>query len=310
MTTTAPGLDTAAIELLAHTLREVFTAHSGGPALTTALDELGWDDVSAADPATATSLLFTEHGRALANSRLLDDIVLDTLAPALPSDEGNRAVIYCGPNYALTLGALDGFTELMAIDGSGVVRLPSADSVTTQPIRGFDYSSGWLRAQIAAEAPALSIGEVGKQAVAAARRALCAEIIGTCEAALAAATAHTTARVQYQRPLASFQAVRHRLSESHVAVESARAALAVAWSDGGDNAARLAKLRAGRAQAEVMRHAVQVFGAIGLTREHNLHRYVTRAAGLDYLLGGHAELAEEVGTALLAGADLTPMITL
>src|SRR6202035_457768 len=105
-----------------------------------------------------------------------------------------------------------------------------------------------------------------------------AEIIGVCAAALAIAVEHTSARVQYGRQIATFQAVRHRLSEAHVAIESTRSVLAMAWDaqdapDGGERAARVAKLRAGWAQAEVMRHATQVCGAMGLSLEHRMHRH-------------------------------------
>jgi hypothetical protein len=295
------GLDAATAELLAGSLREVLTKQPERLAAT--LDELGWDEVLADDPAAATTLLFTEHGRALANSRVLDDVVLSELD--LP-DGGPRAVLYSQPGCGLLLGPLDGIAEVVVLDGSGSVRILPADQVSARAATGFDQGSGWLVTE-----PIESTEDTsGSLAVAAAQRALAAEIIGACEAALALAVTHTASRVQYGRPIATFQAVRHRLSEAHVAVESARASLAAAWTDGGTWAARLAKLRAGYAQAEVMRHAVQVFGAMGLSREGELHGYVTRAAALDTLLGDHRTLAEEIGAALLAGADLEPVIAI
>jgi hypothetical protein len=234
--------------------------------------------------------------------------VLRELTPALPAGTGNRAVLYRHPQHALLLGPLDDVTELVTIDGAGDVGILAAESISARPIRGFDPGSGWLSVDVIDPVRPLPVGDAGQRAVAAARRALSAEIIGICTAALDSAVAHTTSRIQYGRQLATFQAVRHRLAESYVAVEAARAALAAAWADGGVWSAQLAKLRAGQAQAEVMRHAVQVFGAIGLSQEHELHRRVTRAAALDLLLGGHSAQADEVGAALLAGADLIPVV--
>jgi alkylation response protein AidB-like acyl-CoA dehydrogenase len=61
---------------------------------------------------------------------------------------------------------------------------------------------------------------------------------------------------------------------------------------------------AGRAQALVARHVLQVCGAVGLTQEHPLHTYVGRAAVLDALLTPHQLLEEELGRELLAGGRI------
>ncbi|EIV91922.1 acyl-CoA dehydrogenase family protein [Frankia sp. QA3] len=337
---TTPGLDDATAELLAGSLREVLA--EGGD-LAAALAELGWAEVLADDPARATTLLFAEHGRALAHSRVLDDVLLAELAGALPAATGPRALLYPlhsdqpadprGPLTGLLLGGLDGITEVVvptALDaadagdpadaGGATLRILPAELVAaaTQPVRGFDTAAGWLTVSAApagAAGPATPAGEAWTRAVAAGRRALAAEIIGACEAALAIAVAHTSARVQYGRSIATFQAVRHRLAEAHVAVESLRSELTVAWgsagqADGGAWAARLVKLRAGFAQAEVMRHAVQVCGAMGLSLESELHRFVARTAALDLLLGDYHTLAEQLGTELLAGAELEPVVAI
>lgn len=308
MTSAVTGFDTETLELLATSLREVFTAHPDAAGVAAALAELGWDEVSASDPAAANTLLFAEQGRALAISRLLDDVVLRELTPALPTATGRRAVLYRHEGHALLLGPVDDHAELVSIDGAGNVGLLVSQDLSARPVRGFDPGSGWLCVDEIPPARPGAAGNAGQRAVAAARRALSAEIIGICAAALDSAVAHTTVRSQYGRPLATFQAVRHRLAESHVSIEAARAALAAAWADDSVWTARLAKQRAGQAQAEVMRHAVQVFGAMGLSQENDLHRRVTRAAALDLLLGSHTAQAEQVGADLLAGADLLRVV--
>ena len=91
--------------------------------------------------------------------------------------------------------------------------------------------------------------------------------------------------MQFDRPIAGFQAVRHRLADSLVAIEAADAAAHAAGDDGSPLTAALAKAVAGRSARTVARHAQQVLAGIGFTTEHPLHLYVRRALVLDHLLG-------------------------
>jgi alkylation response protein AidB-like acyl-CoA dehydrogenase len=110
---------------------------------------------------------------------------------------------------------------------------------------------------------------------------------------LSLARQHVLDRTQFGRPLASFQAVRHRLAETHVAVEGAEATLAAATDDLGS---LLAKAAASEAALTAARHCQQVLGGIGFTAEHPLARHVRRALVLDGLLGSARELTREAGT--------------
>ena len=325
---TSTTMDAATADLLTGSLRELFTG-SAGRAVGPALEALGWSEVVAEDPAGATTLLFTEHGRALASSPALDSVLLAELDGALPAGNGTRAVLYPHPAdgdqpstvdglvRGLLLAGLDKVDEVVVpVQANGSVALLTADpgSFTTEPVAGFDAGSGWLT--VTGWAPSgtpVPAARAWERAVAAGRRALAAEIAGVCQAALDLAVTHTSARVQYGRPIASFQAVRHRLAEGHVAISDIASMLDAAWAvagspNGGAWAATMAKLRAGRAQAEVMRHGIQVLGAMGLTGESEMHRYVARASALDALLGGHRLLSEATGRALLAGAPADPVV--
>ncbi|MEU6140499.1 acyl-CoA dehydrogenase family protein [Streptomyces sp. NPDC047081] len=131
--------------------------------------------------------------------------------------------------------------------------------------------------------------------VAAGRRAVGWWLLGTGRAMLTLARAHVLDRVQFGRPLASFQAVRHRLAETLVALEGAEATLAVAEDGLGSG---LAKAAAGQAALTAARHCQQVLGGIGFTAEHPLHRHVRRAVVLDGLLGSARELTREAGATL------------
>lgn len=318
------GLDAETQTVIAESLREMFAARNGRASLAPLLAELGWSEVLAEDPRAAVRLLFTEHGRALASSRALDDVVLAEL-PEVAAADLRRAVVYPsgtidlppvgGPVDGIVLGSLDDVDDVVipTVGAQGTPELfvvPVADVLTSAaPLGGFDPATGWTA--ISGLAPGDLVptpaGRSWERAVAAGHRALSAEILGVCDTAMDLVTAHTTARVQFNRPIGSFQAVRHRLAEAAVAIAGARSVLDAAWNaaaaPGGAWAARIAKVRAGRAQAELMRTAVQVFGALGLTQEGDLHKYVTRAAALDALLGGHRLLTETVGNAVLDGAE-------
>jgi hypothetical protein len=302
-------MDTDTRTLLTGSLRELLAevvTKSGelGPAL----DELGWAEVLAEDPAEATTILFTEHGRALVTSRALDDVVLAALGDELPPGDTGRAVLYPLPELGsdgdgVVLTPLEEVGELVTPSGHGVAIIPVAGATITS-MSTLDTSSVWQRVNVTAPVHALS-GTEGRwpDAVTAARRALAAEIIGAAEAAVELAIEHTSSRSQFGRPIASFQAVRHRLAEAHATLEAARGVLAEAWRDRGEWSAAVAKAAAGRAQAQVSAHVLQVCGAIGLSQEHPLHSYVTRTAVLDALLTPHQLLEEELGRALLDGAE-------
>jgi hypothetical protein len=296
--------------LLTGSLRELLA--TPGVHVRTALGELGWDEVLADDPAGATTLLFTEHGRALASSNVLDDVVLAALdIPATAGYEPARAVLYppIGSSVVATEGIL--ITDPTLVDevvvpmhdGPAVV---SAAGLSVREAAGFDPDTHWRIARLTDGEPDPSLGPSRwRAAVAAGRRALAAELNGITSTILEIAVEHTSGRVQYGRPIASYQSVRHRLAEGHATLEASRSLLEGAWSkadDGGSAwAASAAKAQAGHAYLDVSRHAMQLCGAIGLTYEHRLHLFVQRGAVLDGLLGSASELTHDMGARLLDG---------
>jgi alkylation response protein AidB-like acyl-CoA dehydrogenase len=152
------------------------------------------------------------------------------------------------------------------------------------------------------------VGDAPEQAVALARRALAHELIGASRTMLTLARTHALERIQFDVPIASFQAVRHRLADSLVAIEAARAAADGAWDDGAPFTAMVAKATAGRSARLVARHAQQVLAGIGFTAEHSFHNYFRRVRVLDHLLGSAPVLIREIGAQLLAEGRLpTPL---
>jgi hypothetical protein len=315
-------VDTEEIELLAGSLRAVF-AQGAGEDISRQLRELGWDEVAAADPAAATTLLFTEKGRALSPAALLDDVVLPLLRAGLPGTllggadlvcypyPGSGAVSPAGPS-STPLGVTgillrrprpDERLVIPVAEPGGVsLAVAPASAVTVTPLPSLDPEAGWYA--VAGPVPlARYDGAAWAIAVAAAHRALAAEITGTAERALELAVEHTSSRRQFNAPIAAFQAVRHRLADGYVAIAAARALLAASFGDVSGPAAvaaAAAKARAGRAHQTVSTAAVQVCGAMGATLEHPLHQYVNRGAVLDGLLGSSGELTAELGSVLRA----------
>lgn len=98
-------------------------------------------------------------------------------------------------------------------------------------------------------------------------------------------------RRQFDRPVGSFQAVKHKLAEAHLAVETARPAVWAAahllaeGSAEASVAASVAKSYAGSAAAVVNDHALQFHGGIGFTWEHDLHLWLKRGKALEQAYG-------------------------
>jgi alkylation response protein AidB-like acyl-CoA dehydrogenase len=121
--------------------------------------------------------------------------------------------------------------------------------------------------------------------------AIACDAFGVAEQALQMTTAYAKERVQFDRPIGSFQAVKHRCADMYIAVETARAALgeAIDTYDAAPADAAVATSRAKAyccdAAAQVAEDAVEMHGGIGFTWEHDMHLYVKRAR-LDQALFG------------------------
>ena len=130
------------------------------------------------------------------------------------------------------------------------------------------------------------------------------ELVGAGRTMLELARIHALERTQFGRPIGSFQAIRHRLAESLVALEAASALLDAAWDDPSPVTAAMAKAFAGRSARAVARHCQQVLAGIGFTTEHPLHGSVRRTIVLDQLLGSGNALTRTLGADILSSATL------
>jgi alkylation response protein AidB-like acyl-CoA dehydrogenase len=145
------------------------------------------------------------------------------------------------------------------------------------------------------DTPALVIGDAGAAALLLDRAAtaVSAEMLGAADQVLSMTVAYAKDRVQFSKPIGSFQAVKHMLADALVDVEGMRstayyAAWCTAAADGERSlAASMAKSWCSDASRRVMGAGLQVHGGIGFTWEHDMHLFVKRAQ-LDQVSFGDA----------------------
>jgi alkylation response protein AidB-like acyl-CoA dehydrogenase len=114
---------------------------------------------------------------------------------------------------------------------------------------------------------------------------LAAEQIGAATKCLDLTVDYTKDRVQFGRPIGSFQALKHRMADLYVAVQSARAVVNDAIAEPSQTSAALARVAASEAFSKVAAEAVQMHGGIAITWEHDIQLYFKRAHGSAQLLG-------------------------
>ncbi|MFI5958904.1 acyl-CoA dehydrogenase family protein [Cryptosporangium sp. NPDC051539] len=157
------------------------------------------------------------------------------------------------------------------------------------------------------DAPARLLGRPGEAGPVLARVlqigavVLAAEQVGAAQRCLEVSVEHAKNRVQYGRPIGSFQAVKHKCAEMLLAVESARSAaghaVLVALGERQDPlgpAASIAKALCSDALTSVTADTIQVLGGIGFTWEHDAHLYYRRAKSSAHLFGDPHEHRDQV----------------
>jgi alkylation response protein AidB-like acyl-CoA dehydrogenase len=111
------------------------------------------------------------------------------------------------------------------------------------------------------------------------------EQIGAAARCLELTVDYTKQRVQFGRPIGSFQALKHRMADMYVAVQSARAVVGEAVDRPTPVTAALARLAASEAFCAVAGEAIQLHGGIAITWEHDIQLYFKRAHSSAQLFG-------------------------
>ena len=129
------------------------------------------------------------------------------------------------------------------------------------------------------------------------RVALAAELYGTMSAALDVTVAYVKRRRQFGRAIGSFQALQHRLAMCAVSVEATRwLTFEAASQDPPGESAAVAVAYAAEAANQIFREMHQMTGAMGFTREHDLHVFSMRLQALRLELGGASAHRRAVAT--------------
>jgi alkylation response protein AidB-like acyl-CoA dehydrogenase len=222
--------------------------------------------------------------------------------------DGRKSFVIDGHTAGLLLvvARADGGPSLFAVRGD-------ADGLGRRPLETLDLTR--KQAALALDAvPARLIGAEGSAAdvVAATLRlgavALAAEQVGGAQRCLDMSVEYAKIRMQFGRPIGSFQAIKHMCADMLLEVESARsAAYYAAWAaqDGSDElplVASLAKACCSEAYFRAAADNIQIHGGIGFTWEHDAHLYYRRAKSTELMLGTPAEHREIAAGYLIEGA--------
>jgi hypothetical protein len=305
------------------------TSGRSGNELDAALDEVGWAEALAADRPTAVAALFEALGKSNAVSSALDVVLstslgapeLETTAFVLPPLRAAEAPGRHDGGQITVAGLATGAlarrdTTVIVADAPNCTQafVVPARALKVEPTHGLDPALGLVEVSgefDVASLPVPSVVDWGG-AVAVGQLSLGHELVGAGRTMLELARLHALERIQFGRPIASFQAVRHRLADCLVALDAADALLAAAWElPGPDHAlAAMAKALAGRSARTVARHCQQVLAGIGFTTEHDLHRFVRRTIVLDQLLGAGSVLTRRLGAEVLATKSLPASLPL
>ena len=320
-------MDAADRQLFERGVRQA-TERATGDALDEALRELGWADALADEPYASISILFRLQGRSSVTSTALDQVLATGLG--LPATEPVAVVLPPLGSDAAPGARRDG---RLCVEGMGtralcraaravVAAVPAAGeppNIITVPVSeldlhvvtGIDPDVGLVH--VRAEGVDVGSGAPGDRwaaAVSLAQLALSHEIVGAAETMLELAREHALTRTQFGQSISRFQAVRHRLADTLVAIEAAEAVVAAAQIEPSPALAAAAKSLAGRGARIAARHCQQVLAGIGFTAEHPFHRSFRRVLLLDELFGSAHTLTRRLGDDLLCSRSLPALLPL
>jgi hypothetical protein len=289
-------------------ITSVFDRVDAASTVTTLLAD-GWDELCAADQPFALGTLFETTGRTLNEAA-----VFDLTTP--PSMRGRPVFPFPGRSCAAWAvdGTLDvdgivlgpGRPDAVVVTFGGRTNIGStarinADALEWSPVVGIDPSAGVCRVHGRLAVEVTGEGDAnGASLRDLLRRCIGHELVGLAEEVSRSIRGYVIERSQFGRPIGSWQSVQHRLADAHIELIAARSTLDAAWADSRSILTAVARNQAGIAAATAVVHAQQLYGAIGFTWEHDLHRYVRRFQLLDALLGSRSELRREIGVELMS----------
>jgi alkylation response protein AidB-like acyl-CoA dehydrogenase len=324
-------MDANELQLLNETLFGLAESERNG-LITTALDTFGWRDMLTTQPEQAISALFDAQGRTGTWSAALHDVLaidMETFGMTRPVSvvlpqpgssrpgalrDGKIAVdgILLGPRAATATLVI----VLIASDGEDLVVAVEPEDLQIERRLGLDPAlDAYAVSGTTARNAVLAQGERAKEwwetAQARARLALCTQMVAALTVMIELARSHISERVQFGRLVGTFQAVRHKLVEAHVAATAADCVTSTAWeSEDLGLAALTAKVVTGKAVSVTAANTQQLLAGLGFTAEHPFHGFMKRAIVLERMLGSSGELASELGRRLVDRGEAPRLVQL
>jgi alkylation response protein AidB-like acyl-CoA dehydrogenase len=241
-----------------------------------------------ADGSTVATLAYSEGARGWEFENITtrasghDDVWTITGTKSFVIDGANADVILVS---ALTDVGLSLFAVERGVPGLMISPLQTLDLTRRQSVIDFNGVLGRL---IGTEG---SAAEYLSRTLDLAATVLSAEQVGGAERVLEMSVEYAKNRIQYGRPIGSYQAIKHKCSDMLVAVETSKSASIYArWTAASDSdelgvAASMAKAYSSDAYLRCASQNIQIHGGIGFTWEHDAHLYFRRAKSDDLLLG-------------------------
>ncbi len=272
-----------------------------------AIDELG-------DAASVEWLHDVIAGRRILAAALEDAESSDPIAPATRAEGSGASVRLTGTKTNVAYAAQASHILVPATGPDGAVGLywvdPNSDGVTIATQRTPD---GQPRAQVCLDVvePTGRLDRGGENeairwVVERATAAACMIQLGVLERALEMTAAYTAERVQFERPIGSFQAVHQRAADAYIHLEAVRMVTwEAAWrlSTGRDaaeqvNVAKYLTAELGQSVSFACQH---LHGGIGIDTDYPLHRYYRWAAQLEHELGSARHQLDRLGRRIASG---------
>jgi alkylation response protein AidB-like acyl-CoA dehydrogenase len=297
-------------------VRQLAETRGYDDALWKEMSELGWPGLAIAEEDGGQGLgmvdlavLLEASGYACAPSPLLGSAGAALVISSAGSDEQRAEWL---PKLASgeATGAFGGFTDgtstlfcdlptadvVVTFDGEGALVAPASE-VEFEPFEAIDATRSYGLVSDAAGERQPGDVDAGRDRLAV---AISAELTGIAQRAMEMAVEYARERQQFGRPIGSYQAVSHRCAAMLLATEESRSlTYYAAWTADAEPqslplAAAMAAARSADAGWEVPASALQVFGGIGFTWEHDLQFWLKRGRVAGRMLGTPREHRERV----------------
>ena len=297
-------------------VRELSEADSYDDSLWQEISELGWPGIAISEEDGGQGLgmvelavLLEESGYACAPSPLLGTAGAGLVISAAGSDEQRSEWLSKLASGEAT-GSFGGFADgqstifcdlpradvVVTFDGEGALLAPASE-VDFEPFKTIDSTRSYGLVSDATGERLQGDVDAGRDRLAV---AIAAELTGIAQRTLEMAVSYARERQQFGRPIGAYQGVSHRCAAMLLATEESRSlTYYAAWAADAEPeslpiAAAMAGARAGDAGWEVPSSALQVFGGIGFTWEHDLQFWLKRGRVTGRMLGTPGDHRERV----------------